>query len=176
MNPHVNGPNDIVRAAAAAAGWTLGDLNSHVADWVAALRSGDYRQAHGAMRIGDGPTASYCCLGVAACLAGIEFVHWVDQSGATKLPRLYGVSVEDHDTPQSGYLPHWLNDLLGIYAHDNEDLTSINDAERSRYDFAHIANVVELAARARLADRHSDPMLRAHEALLGLGGIGEVRS
>ena len=45
------------------------------AQWVAALRSGEYEQARDAMRIGD----SFCCLGVAAQLADPS--KWKDWEG-----------------------------------------------------------------------------------------------
>lgn len=38
------------------------------AEWIAALRSGQYKQAREALRDGDG----YCCLGVLCLVAGIS--------------------------------------------------------------------------------------------------------
>lgn len=42
------------------------DVTANRAAWVAALRSGDYAQARGALRVDDG----YCCLGVAEDVRG----------------------------------------------------------------------------------------------------------
>lgn len=45
------------------------------AKWIKALRSGEYKQATGALRVND----SYCCLGVLADLQGAdddEFHRW----------------------------------------------------------------------------------------------------
>lgn len=164
------GPNEVIEAAAAKAGWTLGDLNPHAADWVKALRSGDYEQGQGAMRVGEGPDACYCGLGVAAHLAGIEFLRLPHDDG--EAPHLFGVVIESDPVPQSSYLPRWLNELLGIYECDNETLNMVNDADGNgefAYGFAHVANVVELAIRARLDKSCSDPLLRAHEAICRLG-------
>jgi len=57
----------------------------NVAKWVAALRSGEYKQGQRALRYEDltGETR-HCCLGVLCELAGIEITNSQD-----KLPRAY---------------------------------------------------------------------------------------
>lgn len=41
------------------------------AQWVAALRSGEYQQAHQKLHVELEHRSAYCCLGVAQCLFGI---------------------------------------------------------------------------------------------------------
>lgn len=48
--------------------YTAQEVEAHRKEWVAALRSGQFKQGHGVLSNGE----EYCCLGVACVLAGIE--------------------------------------------------------------------------------------------------------
>lgn len=55
-------------------------MNDNAKKWVAALRSGEYRQGRGALRSGD----EYCCLGVACDLYSKETgVSWESEAETT---------------------------------------------------------------------------------------------
>jgi hypothetical protein len=108
--------------------------------WVAALRSGEYRQGRGALRNdpSDHPT-EYCCLGVACDLA-INFYgqgHWDGD--------IFFFDPEDH-AGSAGLLPSSLARLMG-FSHQNprlgdetRTLTGLNDAGAS---FNYIADIIE---------------------------------
>lgn len=50
--------------------------------WVAALRSGEYKQGRSCLRSADG---TFCCLGVAGDLyAKVHNVEWIQQAGGPK--------------------------------------------------------------------------------------------
>lgn len=67
------------------------------ADWVTALRSGEYRQfTHG---VGDQDTKRLCCLGVAAVVANPE-VRLVCTDDAMEVLRDYGL---DGERTEDGY-------------------------------------------------------------------------
>lgn len=109
--------------------------------WVEALRSGRYEQHRGGLRSRWG---AYCCLGVAAEVAGEEF--WRDPS--TGLCYLDG-----DDGPWYGLLPRRVVDALGLRGPAGElaapvevrgvergDLASMNDSGST---FREIADFVE---------------------------------
>ena len=58
------------------------------ANWIAALRSGKYKQCKGKLKVGD----SYCCLGVACEVLGIVPIQidneWLYESEVAELPTL----------------------------------------------------------------------------------------
>jgi hypothetical protein len=54
------------------------EVAAHRAAWVAALRSGNYRQAVSALRVDDERGPAYCCLGVAEDLRGATWQEVVD--------------------------------------------------------------------------------------------------
>lgn len=91
--------------------------------WVAALTSGQFKQATGALRRGG----AYCCLGVACkCLTGKEPI-------ATE-----GDDEEDDDETLPIYRA--VRALTGISIDDQHALAGANDDGRS---FNHIANLIE---------------------------------
>lgn len=53
------------------------EIKEHLAEWVAALRSGNYKQGRSRLRRGD----EYCCLGVAMELAGVPCEIPADDPG-----------------------------------------------------------------------------------------------
>ena len=130
------------------------------ADWLTALRSGEYKQGKGFLKNEDGETARYCCLGVLcelAVKAGVieesekdedEFVH----SFSSSPPNGGGLS------HSSSYLPRGVAEWAGIHyqgkishgpvetdgwsgaARVRVDLADLNDY---KLDFAGIADVIE---------------------------------
>lgn len=69
--------------------------------WLTALRSDQYKQTTGHLRIGDG----FCCLGVACDLAGFL---WIDQRDH------YLALDEDESEECTVEPPMWLQEELGI--------------------------------------------------------------
>lgn len=57
--------------------YTSEEIAAHRAEWLRALRSGEWKQGKQRLRSGD----EYCCLGVACTLAGIEGVLIEDEGG-----------------------------------------------------------------------------------------------
>lgn len=49
---------------------TRAKIRANRKKWLAALRSGEYKQAKGTLRVGSPHGASYCCLGVAEAVCG----------------------------------------------------------------------------------------------------------
>ena len=93
------------------------------AKWVAALRSGEYRQAHG--QLWDG-TDGYCCIGVLCRLQG----------ATDQLLRLNRMNVAPEELPNEG---------LSTYMRSN--LATMNDGiiatGRQPVTFAQIADYIE---------------------------------
>jgi hypothetical protein len=106
---------------------TTVDKESVVANlelWIAALRSGKYKQAHHWLRKGD----SFCCLGVACDL--INPTEWVRACGMYRL-------ANDSAT----MLPFDIKRAFGLDGFDESRLVAMNDGERST--FAEIADYIE---------------------------------
>jgi hypothetical protein len=60
--------------------------------WVAALRSGDYKQGYARLKKQDAKgNLSYCCLGVLAEVAGFGFLETANRSGDFPLKAFEGV-------------------------------------------------------------------------------------
>ena len=102
--------------------------------WVAALRSGGYKQGMGALNDGQG---NFCCLGVLCDLAikeGIQMEVTLDASGVTDVLHYDGYS---------GTLPpavqHWAN-LPNRPSVREGSLAALNDSGMS---FAEIADLIE---------------------------------
>jgi len=97
--------------------------------WVAALRSGKYKQTSGVLKRMESGACSYCCLGVLATLAGEEFEPFSDDdfTGDFLLVR--------HPGSAPGYLPADLLDTtVGIH------LGNMNDHGKT---FRQIASYIE---------------------------------
>lgn len=105
-------------------------LNKNAKKWVAALRSGKYKQGRGALKK-DG---KYCCLGVACEISGLN--KWYG-----RLPEF-----RQYYMLEAGVLPlevqKWLglNDRGGGYCKGNRSLTQDNDKGVS---FKEIASIIE---------------------------------
>jgi hypothetical protein len=101
--------------------------------WIAALRSGKYKQGRRALRPSKN---TYCCLGVACDLYGKENgVSW-DENG-----RFMG---------KSGSLPSSVKKWLGISADQEDKLACLNDgcrfapdSEKDPMSFDEIADYIE---------------------------------
>lgn len=96
--------------------------------WVAALRSGKYRQGRGKLRTGTshGGHAKYCCLGVLCEVVGVHRI---------------GDSFYEYEYDGSSYLlPLPLRDKLMVYSDIQEVLVNMNDRGES---FRTIADWIE---------------------------------
>lgn len=101
--------------------------------WIAALRSGEYQQADRKLKNGSG----FCCLGVLACVTGLE----ISPDG--------GSIVENGETVDYGPLTRLFNDHTvftdpkhsDIDRHNMEVFYIMNDVYK--YDFKKIADWIE---------------------------------
>jgi len=101
--------------------------------WVKALRSGDYEQATGVLYNGTG----FCCLGV-ACDIGITG-DWINKTPTWALmPDNAAGLPEDWD---SGSLPGWFRDKIGLSLNQEETLIELNDNKNAT--FVMIADHIE---------------------------------
>lgn len=120
------------------------------AKWVAALRSGEYNQADGALRIKD----TFCCLGVLCDL------YKQEQGGTWELTAYMGAEMLDgqyHFVPpnndgQPGVLPTCVAKWAGLKLNDphlktectNEDsIECISELNDRGAKFDHIADLIE---------------------------------
>lgn len=113
-------------------------MKKEIADkWIAALRSGKYKQAKMALR--DPENDSYCCLGVLCDISGLG--EWITY----ELSRPY-YQLTDHDL-SSKVLPdgvkEWagMRDCYGEMPLINRTLTAENDKAGS--SFEQIASLIE---------------------------------
>lgn len=115
-------------------------MNHNAQRWVAALRSGTYEQAQGALRIGD----AYCCLGIACEIAREELNgQWVtnnDQDASS----FYACNGELGRGVLTPVIADWLglNSTSGLYDTGTfgDSLASLNDGGAS---FDAIADMIE---------------------------------
>ena len=101
--------------------------------WVAALRSGNYKQGLGALHKGD----EFCCLGVLcelAAHAGVVLDVQLWESGRTTYDRNW------HGLPPSVQKWSGTRSMDGEYDSEEHTLSTLNDSEKS---FEHIADVIE---------------------------------
>lgn len=87
------------------------------AKWVAALRSGEYRQAKNALKTADG----YCCLGVLCDIQGADFDAIFEKFGSLSLS----------ENPEQ---------YLGMLGFHSSKLSQMNDGGKS---FLEIAQYIE---------------------------------
>lgn len=101
------------------------------AEWVAALRSGNYQQGQGRLRSGD----QYCCLGVFCDLFGGG--RWVERKSVDETEYLY-------EDCEGNLLPHHLTIKMctdhDISFKDMNYLVALNDY---KYNFKQIADHIE---------------------------------
>jgi hypothetical protein len=112
-----------------------------IATWVAALRSGRYRQGRGGLRGEDVVGPRHCCLGVLCELA-------VDAGIAQRAGNLYGVRRDDewYVQFQGAYLPSVVVAWAGLsggdpYVVHDDRASKLNDVEH--WSFADIADALE---------------------------------
>jgi len=122
-------------------------MNDNAKKWVAALRSGDYKQTTGTLHRRTNGRDSFCCLGV-ACVLAVE-------AGVIPPPRPEQAQADTADVIEYGelgevaFLPaevqDWLgmNTAIGHLGSGDLALTERNDAGDS---FGCIADVIETRA------------------------------
>ena len=103
-------------------------IKENRAKWVAALRSGDYKQGLGRLRHGD----EFCCLGVACDVIGDG--EWVFRPAERRYYLLDGFSYE-------GALPLALQEALGIALSGSGVYVTMNDNKKRT--FPEIADFIE---------------------------------
>jgi hypothetical protein len=108
--------------------------------WVAALRSGDYRQGRGALKTKFGGMAEYCCLGVLCEVLGIE--------GGENDAYLYSFEGHVGNLPTSVRNKVGLRDAYGSFNH-GDSLAGWNDTGRS---FSEIADIIESEPKGLFLD------------------------
>ena len=95
------------------------------ATWTAALRSGEYKQAQGALKVKTDEGPLHCCLGVVCELAGLP--------SALRTPNGLMYTFYDSGLAESSTLPPTAREWLGvtkshgIVFSDEETLPSLND-------------------------------------------------
>ena len=121
--------------------------------WLAALKSGEYKQGKGRLRRDrSGEQDTYCCLGV---LCDLSISHhnaascWVDSlSVRLKLRDINGgnnrsFKVNDNSIAFVGSLPHEVMEWAGLNTTDAEALSDINDTTLEDDDFAEVIESIE---------------------------------
>lgn len=134
--------------------YTREEQAEHRALWVAALRSGEYRQGRGKLTLATQDGYSHCCLGVACEVARANGVDLEVEPGPDGFSLFYGEPGEPFRDEL--YLPEPVREWLGL---DSERgsldpdvdlatehryfryLSSLNDS--AGYDFNQIADVIE---------------------------------
>jgi hypothetical protein len=115
------------------------------AQWVAALRSGEYEQTRGALQVkrstGEGVPDGFCCLGVLCELAVTDGLE-------VEVSDLHYPG-DDHAIVQyvgcSSYPPGAVHQWSGYFAPDSAEVTfsTLADMNDNGYDFASIADRIE---------------------------------
>ena len=114
--------------------YTVEELETHRRDWIAALRSGNFRQTCYDLKNEHG----YCCLGVACEIAGITPVLNTTLSGDS----YYRFNDSRSSLPIEVKKYYGFNNSLGGISGDyNNTLSSLNDTDR--LTFEKIADFVE---------------------------------
>lgn len=98
-------------------------------EWLAALRSGKYRQGEGSLRVCSNSRPSYCCLGVLCRTMG---ARWID--GFPKINKI----VLEHE--EDSYLSAAALKITGLDRATQETLATMND---SGTPFKEIADYIE---------------------------------
>jgi len=106
------------------------------AKWIAALRSGDYRQGRGMLK-SVYREDTYCCLGVLCDVSGMgRWVHKDDDG-------LKSTYYEYHSHCSGGRLPWGMGSDIGLPAESQELLISMNDTDEHQKSFDEIADYIE---------------------------------
>lgn len=83
------------------------------AEWVAALRSGEYAQGRDALHVRHGGGSKFCCLGVACDLAEKAGIVRAEESTVLRGRTRY-VAAEDATDGGTAFLPIAVADWLGV--------------------------------------------------------------
>lgn len=84
--------------------------------WIAALRSGEFKQGRGRLCVAEGGVCTHCCLGVLNVVGAL------------------GV-------PEEGYSLSLVSDIIGLSVTDQDTLIGLND--EARWGFPKIADWIE---------------------------------
>ncbi len=141
----MNVMNDDVDAPALP--YTIAEYKQHRADWLAALRSGDYRQGNGHLVCRGG---GMCCLGVAGAVMGLEpmFPYDTEEGGfwsAREDARLNGnATPEIVDwlglSSNAGFLHKYVAVWLDPFMVHYQSIAEMNDS--GHYTFMDMANFI----------------------------------
>lgn len=102
--------------------------------WIAALRSGEYKQGKGALQ----KEGAFCCLGVLGdCMP--ELVHWKQTAALNKLLVASNVEVGHYDH-SGATIPNVVREKIGLSNGDQAHLMYQNDSGAS---FQEIADWIE---------------------------------
>ena len=112
--------------------YTLQELEEHRAAWIAALKSGEYRQGFGFLHNKD--LNVFCCLGV-----GCDLMIKRGVEEFTSFTSEFKSHVEYNG--KSGNPPREMQQYFGINTSDVEDLVELNDTEKKT--FQEIANFIK---------------------------------
>jgi hypothetical protein len=119
------------------------------ADWVAALRSGEYRQARGSLKKPLAPIGTYsgevgyCCLGVAVCVIRDKYPHLLKEAGVTILEGDNSMAVRgvNEISGSFGHLGCRLSRVIGLDQRKMRSLITKNDDEK--LSLSEIAQYIE---------------------------------
>ena len=117
--------------------------------WLTALRSGEYRQGNGYLRVGPSSAPKYCCLGVLQMVLDGEIESKDsrdDESPSLTWLESHGIKFYDMDGDDNNYpfLPTLNEDA--IIANDAMLFPSGGGKAKHVYDFNAIADAIEAAA------------------------------
>lgn len=107
------------------------------AKWVAALRSGDYKQGNGVLRRETKDGVEFCCLGV---LCDIEGATWKEPYDRTGASAAIGLALAEEPLETSSLSTYHLRNLGGNLYYLEGMLISLND---NGENFEAIATVIE---------------------------------
>jgi hypothetical protein len=112
--------------------------------WLAALRSGEYKQAKHLLYI---PNSGACCLGVASLIAGVPYTkatEWDEYQAMERIDDYGGVTFDYNECQSSVDLPpnEWFAERFGVSVHAADILqgygSGLNDGEnKPKYYMAH---------------------------------------
>lgn len=118
-------------------------MNANARKWIAALRSGEYRQGRGLLcSLFDGE--KYCCLGVACELYRQENPGYTTEDSSARARRTYGINRNAIVLPPE--VASWLglNNSLGSHIYGrNAKLDLINANDTQCLTFPQIADLIE---------------------------------
>lgn len=110
------------------------------AKWLAALRSGKYRQGHGFLKINgeNGAQDRFCCLGV-LCELAVE--AGVTSRLSENYETNYGIPGDTNTAVLPAHVQEWAGiDRAGSYGEESSCLTGDNDGGTP---FSEIADIIE---------------------------------